>query len=706
LLLIALSTGAFSQNITKISFENQEIRDILGSLGKMVNRTVVMDDTVSGRATYFFNEMDFVEAVRVFADAYDLYVQEQDGVLLVSRISVEEKGDQINLYATDVPLRTLVRTLIRSLKQTILYDSLPTELISIQQTAVSLEDILKIIVAKYPNMRLTTEAGYFYLQRVENNQPDNGGLRGPSGIQQIGGLYNLNIERGRFKNLILDLFDKEGREFLFLVDRDVVIENLYLENKPFEEVLRVILLKSNADFVIQDGLYYILEIAQRDRDKKFLDNVILQPNYLAVGEIFKLLPQGLSAGGQIKVDEDRNQLIISGTPGELGPILSFINKLDQPQSGTEYYRFDLQYTKADQALSLISNAFAGFKGVAIPDQNSFLMKLSPVQEEMIQEFLDKIDRRNSPNAISLNYISSEEVTENLPAIFPKENVLQTGNPNMILYTEAGESFRAFKDYLEEIDRPKTQLRYHILVVQYSEDNNFNLNKDLGFAPMNADATQAVLADINTGFTTSFDLLTTFGYQFSLDLETNLVNNSAKVMADTTLKSISGEQVSFQNSATSRYLENKPIDPDTQEPTATGVTKELSSGLFLSLTGSASGNGTIDLQIEATISQELPSTGSGLPTTSEKKITTRVQTPSGAPVSITGLKEYRSTINLEKTPFLGDIPLLGLLFQDRSETLVSTNLVVYIIPFVEPLEKTNASLSFELEQDYRRHMRGF
>jgi type II secretory pathway component GspD/PulD (secretin) len=95
LLLIALSTGAFSQNITKISFENQEIRDILGSLGKMVNRTVVMDDTVSGRATYFFNEMDFVEAVRVFADAYDLYVQEQDGVLLVSRISVEEKGDQI-----------------------------------------------------------------------------------------------------------------------------------------------------------------------------------------------------------------------------------------------------------------------------------------------------------------------------------------------------------------------------------------------------------------------------------------------------------------------------------------------------------------------------------------------------------------------------------------------------------------------------------
>jgi general secretion pathway protein D len=66
LLLIALSTGAFSQNITKISFENQEIRDILGSLGKMVNRTVVMDDTVSGRATYFFNEMDFVEAVRVF----------------------------------------------------------------------------------------------------------------------------------------------------------------------------------------------------------------------------------------------------------------------------------------------------------------------------------------------------------------------------------------------------------------------------------------------------------------------------------------------------------------------------------------------------------------------------------------------------------------------------------------------------------------
>jgi len=70
-----------------------------------------------------------------------------------------------------------------------------------------------------------------------------------------------------------------------------------------------------------------------------------------------------------------------------------------------------------------------------------------------------------------------------------------------------------------------------------------------------------------------------------------------------------------------------------------------------------------------------------PITSKRKISNIVVVRDGQPVVIGGLMRDSETESVEKVPFLGDIPLLGLLFRKTSTTVEKRNLLLVIIPHV-------------------------
>ena len=53
---------------------------------------------------------------------------------------------------------------------------------------------------------------------------------------------------------------------------------------------------------------------------------------------------------------------------------------------------------------------------------------------------------------------------------------------------------------------------------------------------------------------SFDIITEFGYEFAVNLNTKVGNKTANIFTDTTLTAISGQEIKFQNTDTYRYLE--------------------------------------------------------------------------------------------------------------------------------------------------------
>jgi len=72
---------------------------------------------------------------------------------------------------------------------------------------------------------------------------------------------------------------------------------------------------------------------------------------------------------------------------------------------------------------------------------------------------------------------------------------------------------------------------------------------------------------------------------------------------------------------------------------------------------------------------------GAPITSKRKVNNVVVVRDGQPVVIGGLMRDKETESVSKVPFLGDIPLIGLLFRRTSTQVEKSNLLMIIIPHV-------------------------
>jgi len=115
--------------------------------------------------------------------------------------------------------------------------------------------------------------------------------------------------------------------------------------------------------------------------------------------------------------------------------------------------------------------------------------------------------------------------------------------------------------------------------------------------------------------------------------------------------------------------------------------------------------TLDIHPKITEIQGLitdSESGSTAPQLSNEETQTRVMIRNNETLVIAGLIKDKVTDRKKKVPFLGDIPLFGLLFQKTTKTVDKTDLIVFITPsIVTP----NTSQGPEAQIAYRRELRG-
>jgi pilus assembly protein CpaC len=114
------------------------------------------------------------------------------------------------------------------------------------------------------------------------------------------------------------------------------------------------------------------------------------------------------------------------------------------------------------------------------------------------------------------------------------------------------------------------------------------------------------------------------------------------------------------------------------------------GVRLTFTPTITPRGTIHLDVAPEVSaldftNGLSVSGFIVPALTTRKLNTQVELNEGQSFAIGGLLDNRTTDTLEKIPFVGDIPLLGKLFQSKSVTKQNTELIVIVTPeLVRPI----------------------
>lgn len=110
------------------------------------------------------------------------------------------------------------------------------------------------------------------------------------------------------------------------------------------------------------------------------------------------------------------------------------------------------------------------------------------------------------------------------------------------------------------------------------------------------------------------------------------------------------------------------------------------GIILQVTPFIASEGTVEMivapEISALAEDSVPTGNGGFaPVINLRSADTVIVTPDGQTVMIGGMMQNIKTETVSKIPFLGDIPLLGRLFQRKVKTDAKTELIIFLTPHI-------------------------
>ena len=162
---------------------------------------------------------------------------------------------------------------------------------------------------------------------------------------------------------------------------------------------------------------------------------------------------------------------------------------------------------------------------------------------------------------------------------------------------------------------------------------------------------------------------------------------AQVLAEPNLLAMDGHQASFLAGGQYPY----PMVQGTSAGGAGAVTIAFKEyGVRLNFIPTITPRNTIRLQVAPEVStldfaNAVTLSGFTVPAITTRRINTEVELADDQTFVLGGLLDNRETETFQKIPFIGDIPILGKLFQSKSENRTNTELIVMVTPeLVNPI----------------------
>lgn len=704
LLLFAL-IPIFSQDDDIIEFNNRPIRDILIVLADLTGKNLILDETVKGNSSYYFSTNNMDQALNIFLKSNKLYISSLENAYNISKIKIDSDTEQkISIECVECNIGSVINKLAIFSDTTILFDDLPIEDITLNITGLKLQVILEIIIKKFVDYKIETNRDYLYIKREEksvNIENDTSNII--KGITSSSdGKYSINLKKVRFSQVISELFNKAKIEYSIQGRNDNIIDSLIFKNRSFNELLNLILEGGSCDYVLSDSIYYIFDITKAEIANNHIKTEVIKLKNLTVSELLKLIPGSFMSNNVIKTDESSNSVIVYGSTIKTSPIIEFIKMIDIDKNLKPRW-IKTHFISADLLKTLLLKTYAQSSIINV-DEKSFLILLTDDDYKGVLKLKGTIDLPPNRHMITLKYLKSDELLENLPKSIDANFIIETENPSKILFYGENELYNTFLQALEKIDRPVPQIKYKVLVLQNTIGDNSHFNfgvnshsENNGDISLPDDEWSSYSGALSGLMSLNFNVFSAFGALFSLELNASIQENKTKVLVDTTLQGLSGKEVSFRNTTTSRFYQTTT---DADGETETGAAQEVPWGIILNIEGWSSGDGMVTVNIESTISDETTVSGesSGIPSTSEKIVKTEVRTREGVPVVIGGLLSSKKESSQSKTPILGYIPLLGRLFTDNTELETQSEFIIYLLPYIE--DDYSVNIDKKLERAYR------
>ncbi|MEX3012087.1 type II secretion system secretin GspD [Hoeflea sp. TYP-13] len=468
---------------------------------------------------------------------------------------------------------------------------------------------------------------------------------------------------------------------------------------------------------------------------------VIELQHIAADEMNNILQPISREGSILRVDDKRNLIILAGNGADLRAMREAISVFDVDwMRGMSVALHPLQTSQpvaiADELDEIFGNTGNSKSKVIrfIPNErlNAILVITSrPKYLGRAATWIDKLDAQAQTNEDQLfvYHIQNRpapELAEILRAILSQENtdVSQSENPvapqltagevatagfqpegqdsgsyggdgvrprtsvvadvenNALLISTSAREFKRIENILRQLDILPTQVLLEAVIAEVTLDDELKLGvrwfyENGGFELGLSDLASGFVGAAFPGFSWTYassDLKVTLNALASIT-DVNIIS-SPTIMARNNQKAVLqvGDEVPIVTQQAT----------DITNPGAVINSVEMrDTGIILTVVPRVNKSGRVMLDIEQEVSTVVKTTTSGIdsPTIRQRKITTQVTVHDGESLALGGLIQESNELSRGQVPILGDIPLIGNAFKNKTDKIKRTELIIFIRPRV-------------------------
>lgn len=274
------------------------------------------------------------------------------------------------------------------------------------------------------------------------------------------------------------------------------------------------------------------------------------------------------------------------------------------------------------------------------------------------------------DSISTKYVLSNNAKSLLP-VFLQDNVKTNPEQNAVILSAPTEILKKFREDIAQFDIPAAQIMVDVLMVEFTDTGAREFGSRWGWT----DSGRNIAVDGGAG-SVVLRGLATLTPEFYTDLRALVGNGKARVRANPRIATVSGREATVFIGK-QQYLSTPVVMGDGYNQRQT---YSIDAGVRLEVTPWTGGEDEIIVDVQPEISVlSAPDPKTGLPEKSTRRADTTVLVRSGQTIIIGGLNQREAIGSKSKVPGVGDVPVIGSLFQSREENTTTTEMVVFITP---------------------------
>jgi general secretion pathway protein D len=505
-----------------------------------------------------------------------------------------------------------------------------------------------------------------------------------------------------------------------------------------------------------------IETKLREESTTPRDRVVTQLiplKYADPVEIKRLFTPMVSKSSVILAYPPTNTLIVTDVYSNIKRLLKILKEIDITGIGQEISVIPIDYSDAAKMVNLLNTVFKPtqkkVKGaqqktltmVADERTNTIVLLASEIDTIRIKRLISMIDKEAPRGKGKIHvYYCKNATAEELAKVLQDVPTEKAGAPkgkkaapvvagavrisadkatNSLIIMADKDDYLVLEEVIKKLDIPRSMVYIEALIMEVDMEKSLDIGVDWSvFGKTSIDGKETA---IGGGFRQGLEILPnellkgglTLGLLSEpITIAGVTVNNISAIVnavkTDDDFRILSTPQVLTTDNEEARItiVENRPYQTRSTTDVSGGTFESFEYrdvGKILKVTPHVTEGGRvrmlINLEVSAIDQTATLATSSTLPVSLKRTVDTTVIVRDNQTIVIGGLIDETTTISETKVPVLGDVPILGWLFRNKSDSTEKTNLYVFLTPRVIKTPNEAASVLQEKQEHMNQIQEG-